>query len=88
MEDCGTPTANARVALLKQRELVHDNAEHARPFRGTSAGPSNTGDKLRGARPSTLVLDDSRTAERAAYHAVLRLQPPLVCFIPLFDAAP
>ena len=33
------------------------------------------------------ALDDSATAERADYHAAPRLQPPLVCFIPLFYSA-
>ena len=31
--------------------------------------------------------DDRGTAERADYHAAPRLQPPLVCFIPLFYSA-
>jgi hypothetical protein len=53
----------------------------------TSSGPPNTGDKLRGARPSMAAHDDSGTAERADYHAAPRLQPPLVCFIPLFYSA-
>ena len=33
--------------IVRQRELVCRNATLARPFRGTSAGPSNTGVKLR-----------------------------------------
>ena len=47
----------------------------------------NTRDKLRGARPSRAEVDDNRTAERADHDPPPLLQRPLVCFIPLFDAA-
>jgi hypothetical protein len=33
------------------------------------------------------VLGASPTAEEAAYHAARHLQPPFVCFIPLFYSA-
>src|SRR4249920_2840647 len=47
----------------------------------------NTGDKLRGARSTRSDVDDNRTAERADDDAAPHFQWPLVCFIPLFDAA-
>ena len=46
----------------------------------------NTRDKLRGARSSTLVLQKSDPVATRAYHASLRLQPPLVSFIALFGS--
>jgi len=45
---------------------------------------SNTGDKLRRARPSMAPHRSSDTVATAAYHASLQLQPPFVGFIPLF----
>jgi hypothetical protein len=46
-------------------------------------GPSNTGDKLRGARSRTLVHGGSPTAVPADYRAAPRHQSPLVSFIAL-----
>ena len=45
----------------------------------------NTRDKLRGARSSTLVLRDGKSVAANPYHTPLRLRPPLVSFIALFD---
>jgi len=45
----------------------------------------NTRDKLRGVRTSTLVLQNSDPVPTRGYPAALRLQPPLVSFIALFD---
>ena len=57
---------------------------HTRRSRTFPRRPPNTADKLRRARPCTLVHDDSRTAEQADHAATPRLQPPFVCFIRLF----
>ena len=46
--------------------------------------PPNTRDKLRGAHDRTMVLGAGTTVAAAAYHAPLRLHPPLVSFIALF----
>ena len=55
-----------------------------RPFRTSSPCQPNTRDKLRGAHDPTMVLQHHDTVATAAYHAPLRLQPPLVSFIALF----
>ena len=49
-----------------------------------ATGRQNTGDKLRRARSSMAAHHSNDTVATAAYQASLQLQPPFVCFIPLF----
>jgi len=63
------------------------NAVPGCPVSAHASCPPNTRDKLRGAHDPTMALGGSEPVAAHLYHAPLRLHPPLVSFIALFDGA-
>ena len=83
----GVPRSSAAVSATGLQCCRRRPAAHRSAVSSRSRGLPNTRDKLRGARSSTLALGTSEIMATSPYHAPLRLHPPLVSFIALFDGA-